>query len=175
MNIVIRDTIRRIACFLFIMSLLTQQSCINGDGSARETPHDKVSERKLKMIGEAFLRYKNEHNFFPDSENAVGRGQKHSWRFLLLKYFAFNDEHRFDEIKKYDVAEPWDSEKNRQWGFNNESFALRYACSDETISDSDRGFFQTSYLMLNHDVPINSLPAEAVIVVESLNCGTNFL
>jgi len=133
------------------------------DSTSRETPHDEVCRMWLGYLGGAIERYRHDKSHLPcDIKGSAGLME--SWRLQVMPY------HHLWELLDYRPEEPWDSPHNRKEAEQRGPFM--YQCRVKW-SSAERPF--TSYLMLirpDREGPNGamSLPADAVLVVESVGC-----
>ncbi len=164
-------TFRVLLYSLGMCLLLSQPSCIFESGAARETPHDVVADRKISRLAKAFSEYVDANHSLPTPIYSSDNGNKHSWRFSILKYFAAYHESVQNSFKDYDQQEAWDSPKNRKWAKSQAYLFSLFYVSGEIVREDDPNFPHTSFLMLIHDKPLDALPENAIILVESFSCN----
>ena len=153
---------------LFVIALLLP-AC----SSAREAARRCQCANNLKKIVVAMNSYKAKYGCYPPAYTIDQDGRPlHSWRTLLLEFLDHELYVRF----KFD--EPWCSHDNR---FLMSDLKNRgtYYCPD----DSDRGYLDTSYVMLvgptafsngptgRKSTEITDDPATTIIVVEMSHSG----
>jgi hypothetical protein len=133
----------------------------------------------MKQIGIALQNYHDRHGSFPPAYTVDKEGNPlHSWRTLILPYFApgviepkwkdIYDQIRFDE--------PWDSEHNRQFNefieHATEEERRKYH-SDNPDRDSDYGFHHNMPAV--YGCPNHSSGSEVVETVYKMIVGDNVI
>lgn len=154
-------------------SILSIGGCVRSS-VLQETPEDVACERRLKRIWNLIDKYRAVNGRWPQDFTSPD-GHTHSWRVLIAPYRVAhsNPADVFSSIG-YNFSEPWDSEHNIAaihrlplWG--------SLVCTSESRNAS---YPNTSYLMLKRpemsSEVLNTLPSDAVIVVESVNCGVGW-
>jgi len=90
--------------FVFLLLALA----FPGVQTMRVVQQRSTCKRNLQRIGDALLRYHEDHGAFPPAFVADANGKPmHSWRVLILPYL--NEEGLYQQ---YDFNQPWNSTKN---------------------------------------------------------------
>lgn len=77
---------------------------------AIKRPKTTNCEERFAAIGEAFIRYQDEHAAFPPAYTTDEQGNRlHSWRTLILPYLGYGD--LYSQI---DLTKPWDHPLNEK-------------------------------------------------------------
>jgi hypothetical protein len=168
---------KRLLFQLLLMCILCMQySCMFDNGAGKEVPPDVIANKRLQRLANAFSEYVKANRSLPRPVYAGTDGIKCSWRFSILKYVTSCDDGVQSSLKDYVQGEEWDSSKNREWTMLHQFFLVKlFYTSGETICEGDSDYPCTSFVMLVHDRPLDDLPEDAVIVVESLSCGIHCL
>ena len=142
--------------------------------SVRNSPPDVQCQSNLERIGRAIAAYRSQHRDFPQVVSGPGKLQ-HSWRVAIAPHLFAPPNY---PIKlKYRFDEPWDSQHNRECVLDESGLSIRYTCPFESTF-LDYPF--VTYVMLVRPTPEgpkdgsvvrSSLPPDAVLIVESANCG----
>ena len=100
---------------------------------AKEAWHRLECATNMQKIVLAMLLYHEDHGVLPPAFTVdENRQPLHSWRVLLLPYLGHNELYA-----KIRLAEPWDSEYNRQ--FHAESLAI-YRCLSMTLTEGETSY-----------------------------------
>jgi hypothetical protein len=132
----------------------------------------------LEFLGKGITAYFSVQGQLPPF--LIGpKGHKHSWRALVAPYVLFDGKPAAG-AKTYGFDQPWDSENNR----NALSVFFEFFIHCCPLDPSPPGYpFFTSYLMLVRPLSKNSetgemksatLANDAVLIVESVDCGIQF-
>ncbi|NQU23070.1 MAG: DUF1559 domain-containing protein [Candidatus Nealsonbacteria bacterium] len=160
------------------LGLLYGLLCLNGcHRGAKEASPEVSCHWNLELLGKGVTGYRSAHGELP--QVSIGpKGDEHSWRVLVVPC-VFPEQSGI--TSSYRLDQPWDSEDNRDalWPGFLENFV--HSCPLDPSPTEDRFF--TSYLMLvrpsvrdseTGEMKAASLAPDAVLVVESVNCGIEF-
>ena len=93
-----------------------------------------------------------------------------SWRYVMAKEMITSSPYS-SSWYHWDAVEPWNDTYNME-----EIAFFSFCCYVETNTSKQRKVSDTSYLMLLHsEENVSDLPARAVIVVESADCGIHWM
>lgn len=143
-------------------------------GGMRTVPDDEACERRLERIWKGITDYHAASGHWP-KDLTTPEGHSHSWRVLVAPCWVAhaNTENVYATVG-YRFGEAWDSSGNTD-AIHKLPLSLKLVCPSES-GYSDYPY--TSYLMLKRPGPgdgsIDALPSDAVIVVESAQCGVRW-
>lgn len=163
------------SCHLWAVAILSlimvsQIGCAPQRSHCVEVPHDEQCERRLKRIWEGLKQHREVYGVWPANRTGP-TGYEHSWRVVIFPLPLSDDPLRpqFD----YRFDQPWNSLHNHlAFAPFSGDIAFTFQCPSEQLPSGER---VTSYLMIvraSHDgEPFPELPSDAVLVVESAECG----